>query len=173
MEIVVSFLQILLPSMVAVIGIYLVVKTMLQKDFDGRQLEARTRNTGTVLPLRLQAYERIALLLERTSPHNLLPRVSNSAYNVAEFQQRLVAEIREETNHNLSQQIYMSDQAWELSKSAVEDIVTLINSSAQNLDPSQPGLSLARAVFETLIQRQEDPTERALKFLKEEIRQVY
>lgn len=173
MEIVVSFLQIILPGTLVVVGIYLVVKTMLQKDFDGRLIQVRAQNTGTVLPLRLQAYERMALLLERTSPHNLLPRLSNPALTVGEFQQRLIQEVREEMGHNLSQQIYMSDEAWALAKASIEDVVTLINASAQGLDPAQPGLTLARAVFENLIQRQEDPTERALRFLKEEIRVVF
>lgn len=173
MEIIVSFLQIILPGTLVVVGIYLVVKTMLQKDFDGRALEVKAQNINTVLPLRLQAYERIVLLLERTSPHNLLPRVSNPAYSVGEFQQLLVSEIRQEMHHNLSQQIYMSDEAWDLAKGAVEDVVTLINTSAQGLEPGQTGITLARAVIENLIHRQEDPTERALKFLKEEIRTVF
>src|SRR6476661_6853155 len=101
MEIAVALLQILLPAGLVLLGMYLTFKTLIQKDFEKRILELRAANTNEVLPIRLQAYERMALLLERTSPHNLVLRVNNPVYNVAQFQQQMVQEVRDELNHNL------------------------------------------------------------------------
>ena len=86
---------------------------------------------------------------------------------------KLLTEVREEFNHNLSQQIYISDEAWTLTKNAIEEITSLVNTSAQRLNPEAPGIELARAIFEQLIERNEDPTERAQKVLKDEIRILF
>ncbi len=169
MDIVTSIFQILLPGGLVLMGMYLTIKTLLQKDFEKKLLDLRARNTEAVLPLRLQAYERMALLLERTSPHNLVLRVNNPVFSVAQFQQQMVHEVREELNHNLSQQIYISPEAWALTRQAVEETISLINTSAQGLDAGAPGLELARAIFENLIRREEAPAERALRQVKDEV----
>ena len=169
MDIVTSIFQILLPGGLVLMGMYLTVKTLLQKDFEKKLLDLRARNTEAVLPLRLQAYERMALLLERTSPHNLVLRINNPVFSVAQFQQQMVHEVREELNHNLSQQIYISPEAWALTRQAVEETISLINTSAQGLPADAPGLELARAIFENLIRREEAPAERALRQVKDEV----
>ena len=173
MDVLNSFLQILLPGGLVLLGVYLTVKSFLQKDFEKRALELRAQHTETVLPLRLQAYERVALLLERSSPHNLILRLNNSAFNAAQLQSTLVSEVREEFNHNLSQQIYVSMEVWALTRNAIEEIIGLINTSAQGIDPEQPSLVLARRIFETLIERNEDPIDRAMRQLKEEIQTIF
>lgn len=173
MDIVTSILQILLPAGLVLMGMYLTVKTLLQKDFEKRLVELRSQSTDQILPLRLQAYERVALLLERTSPHQLVLRVNNPVYNAAQFQQQMVHEVREELNHNLSQQIYMSDQAWSLTKQAIEETISLINTSAQHIAPDAPSIELAKAIFENLIRREEAPNDVALRVLKDELRVLY
>ena len=173
MNIITSILQILLPGGLVLMGMYLTVKTLVQKDFEKRLLELRVQNTENILPLRLQAYERIALLLERTALHNLVLRVNNPIYNAAQFQQQMVQEVREELNHNLSQQIYISEEAWNLVRQVIEETISLINTSAQNVEPDAPSLELARALFESLILRDEAPSDRALRTLKKEIRLLF
>jgi hypothetical protein len=123
--------------------------------------------------LRLQAYERIALLLERTSPHQLVLRLNNPVYTVAQFQQQMVHEIREELNHNLSQQIYVSPEAWALTRQAIEETISLINTSGQGLPTERPSLELAKAIFEQLILREKAPNEDALRQVKEEVASLF
>ena len=173
MEILSDLVKILLPAAAVLYGMYLTVKSFLNKDFEKRLIDIKIKNTEQVLPLRLQAYERMCLFLERITPHNLIIRVNDPVYNVAQFQQKLLFEIREEYNHNLSQQIYMSDQAWTLVKNAMEEIVAVINKSAIEIPSDARGIELAKMVFENLVQRSEDPTTKPLKFLKNEIRQVF
>ena len=173
MDIVTSLFQIIVPGALVLVAIYTTVNAFLKKDFDKQLLEMRTRNSQTVMPIRLQAYERIALLLERLAPHNLVRRANNPGFNVVQFQQVLLQEVREEYNHNLSQQIYISDEAWTLTKNAIEEITSLINTSAQRVNSDGPSIELARAIFETMIERNEDPTERALRVLKDELRIMF
>jgi hypothetical protein len=173
MDIVTSFIQILLPGGLVLLGIYATVKTLLENDYQKKALDVRARSSAEVLPLRLQAYERIALLLERTSPHNLVLRVNNPVYTAAQFQQQMVHEIREELNHNLSQQIYISPEAWALTRQAIEETISLINTSAQGLPLDGPSIELARAIFEQLINRQKAPNEDALRVVKEEVASLF
>src|SRR4051812_47369317 len=168
-----DLIKILLPAAGVLYAMYLTVKAFLNKEFEKKLLDLKTKNTDIILPLRLQAYERMCLFLERISPHNLVLRLNDSNYNVIQFQQRLLSEIREEYNHNLSQQVYMSDQSWTYVKNAMEEVIAIVNKSSTELAKDAKSLELAKMIFENLIQKNEDPTLRALKYLKNEVRQVF
>jgi len=168
-----DLLKIVLPAGMILYAMYLVVKSFLTKDFERRLIEMKVKNTEIILPIRLQAYERMSLFLERISLSNVIVRVNDPSYNVAQFQQLLLLDIRNEFQHNLSQQVYMSDQTWVLIKKSMEDIISTINMAASVLPPDTRGIELARKVFEIQSERNEEPTAAALKYLKDEIRKVF
>jgi len=165
--------KIILPASLVLYAVFLVVKSFLNKEYDKKVLEVKLENTKIVLPIRLQAYERICLLLERISLSNLIIRVNDSSYNSLQLQQTLLAEIRNEYNHNLSQQVYMSDEAWALTKRALEDIVSLINSSGEQVLSESRGIELAKKIFENHLLWNNDSVNQALCYLKSEIRTVF
>jgi DNA primase len=145
----------------------------IQKEVDLRKLEVRSRSIETVLPNRLQAYERMALFLERISPQNLLVRLSASGMTSKEFHQLLLGEIRNEYNHNVAQQVYMSENVWNLIKNAKEDLILSINDAASEMKMESTSLDLSRKIFEKSINKQVDPIAHALTELKREIQQTY
>src|SRR5882762_3337387 len=112
MEALIEFGKILIPASVVLYAVYLMVRVFITREIELKKLEVRSRSIETILPARLQAYERITLLLERISPQNLLIRLNNPAYSARDFQKILLDEIRNEYNHNASQQIYMSEEVW-------------------------------------------------------------
>ena len=169
----VSFLNIIIPAGLVLFGMYLTVKKFLQADFDKKLVDVKMKNTELILPTRLQAYERVCLLLERLSPSNIIPRVNEPGFNAAVLNQRLTAEIREEFNHNLSQQVYMSDQAWDVTKKAINDLNAIINASAQTVDPEAKGIELAKDILQRFGSLDQDPIQLALITVKSEIRQFY
>lgn len=173
MESFVQFLNAVLPAAIVLFGMYLIVKSFLEKDFQKKLVEIKLKSTETILPIRLQAYERICLLLERVSPSNLVPRINDSSYNAAVFNQRLIMEVREEFNHNLSQQVYMSDQAWNVTKAAINDLNSILNAAAQTVNPEAKGIELAKNIFERYSSLENDPIETALTIVKNEIREFY
>jgi len=173
MEMVYDLPKITIPAALVLYLAYLLVRSFLQKQLDETAFSVRQKNQEIVIPIRLQAYERIALLLERITPANLLSRLSSSDYNAEEFQQILVHEIRNEFNHNLSQQVYMSDSAWTYVTTAVEQTISLINSSANILKQDSKGIELARTILETSAGEEIDPVKQALKYIKEEIQEVF
>ncbi|MES2389948.1 MAG: hypothetical protein V4543_18240 [Bacteroidota bacterium] len=175
MELLADLLKILLPAALISYMLFLTVRAFLNKEFERRVLELRQRNAEIVLPIRLQAYERIILLLERISPNNLVLRISaeRPGLNVAGMHHFLLQEVREEFNHNLSQQLYMSNEAWAVARNAMEDIIGLVNISSQNLNPEAPGSELAKALLEFQSRRSENPADYALRYIKDEIRSVF
>ena len=168
-----DLLKVILPAALVLYGMYTVVNSYLTKEYQKRILELRMKNSEVVLPIRLQAYERVCLFLERITPSNLLVRVSSAGQTAAEYQRVLLTEIREEFNHNVSQQMYMSEQAWQLVKRTKEDIVTLINRVYHELPEEARGTDLAKRVLENVLNSQAEPTGQALSFLKQEINQVF
>ncbi|HEY5919749.1 MAG TPA: hypothetical protein VIU13_20155, partial [Chryseolinea sp.] len=107
MDALIEFIKILVPASVVLYAAYLLVRTFIQKEIELKKLEVRSRSIETVLPNRLQAYERMVLFLERMSPQNLLVRLSTTGMPSREFHQLLLSEIRNEYNHNVSQQVYI------------------------------------------------------------------
>ncbi|MCX6284605.1 MAG: hypothetical protein NTW31_10265 [Bacteroidetes bacterium] len=122
------------------------------------------------LPLKLQAYERIVMFLERIQPANLVMRVQRSEMNVPELQLAMIKTIREEFDYNLSQQVYISSTAWEMIKNAREESISIINRAAGQLDPLDPAPALIRVIFDISLQNENPATAAALNYVKDEAR---
>src|SRR5476651_2438635 len=91
-------------------------------------LEHKRHTSNHTLPLRLQGYERIVLLIDRINPSNLLLRLNSTSYTAAELQSLIISEVRNEFQHNVTQQIYVSSQSWQVVKRIKEDTLKLVNS---------------------------------------------
>ncbi|KUG09565.1 hypothetical protein [Solirubrum puertoriconensis] len=167
---IIDLLKITLPALIVAGTVYYLIQQYLEKDQQRRLIELRLENAKAVLPIRLQAYERITLLLERMTPNNLLVRLSSAGQTATEYHRLLVQEIRAEYEHNLSQQLYMSPEAWAQVRQAKENVLTMINKAYQTLPNQQQarGTELAKRVLETLIADEIDPTAPALNAIKRE-----
>jgi hypothetical protein len=167
-----ELLKLIIPGGLVLWGMYVTVKLLLEREADRHRFDVQARYTEAVVPVRLQAFERIVLFLERIGPNNMLLRLGNSETTVRELQQRLLQEIRDEYNHNLSQQVYMSQPTWDQVQAAMNDIITLINQASGDVRPDDPAIDLAKRIFERIIQRDRQPTADALKAVKDEIQSV-
>lgn len=173
MEALVEFAKIILPAGLVLYAMYLTVRMFVRKEYDQRILDIKLKNTETVLPIRLQAYERICLFLERIVPKNIVVRLNSPDYTAEDFQHILVQEIRNEFAHNLSQQVYMSEDAWNLVKNATEEVVMIINESAGEMEGEAKSIDLSRRIFDKVMQKQDLIADVALTFVKDEIRQTF
>ena len=173
MEVAIELLKITLPAIIVCYAIYLIVRTFVLKELEKIKLEQSFKNTETTLPIRLQAYERMALFLERIAPGNIIPRLNASGLTARQLQTIILRDIREEFNHNLSQQIYMSDKAWDSVKLAMEANISLINEAVDKLPDDASNMDLARAVFDSAYQSDRDDIGVALTIVKDEIRTLF
>ncbi|OWP63426.1 hypothetical protein CDA63_09485 [Hymenobacter amundsenii] len=166
-----DLLKIILPALVVAGAIYFLFQRFLEQEQQRRLIEMRLEASKTTLPLRLQALERVTLLLERLSPPNLLVRVSSAGLSAPDYHRQLLQEIRAEVEHNLSQQLYMQPETWAAVKQAQESVSGLINSQFRGMpNPTEArGPELARRILESLMSdEQTDPTAAAILAVKRE-----
>ncbi len=173
MDTLIEFGKILIPASVVLYAVFLTVRSFIAKEIELKRLEVRSRSIETILPARLQAYERITLFLERISPQNLLMRLSDSNYSARDFQKLLLDEIRNEYNHNVSQQVYMGEEVWNLVKNAKEDLIIMINDAASQMTEGSKSIDLSRKIFEIALDKKVDPLGHALSEVKKEIQQTF
>lgn len=175
------FIIILILTVLLTIGVmgwifYLIIKRYFENQQKERLLEIKMQSQAeglkVVNPIRLQAYERMALFLERISPNSLVMRCYRPGMDIKTLQGLMTKSIRDEWEHNLSQQIYISSAAWSLIREAKDQMVNLINSSAVNLAADADPASLAGAIFTNVAQHQV-PTDNALEYLKHEVQELY
>ena len=104
---------ILASVVILVVGAVYVTRMVMETKAKIAALAGSKKNQSVVLPLRLQAYERMALFLERIDPNQLVMRIHTPGLTVSQEQNLLLTAIRSEFEHNLSQQIYISDPVWQ------------------------------------------------------------
>lgn len=149
------------------------VRNFLDNEQKKRVAEMRQANQNLVTPIRLQAYERVVMFLERISPNSLVMRVHKNGMSGLMFQSELVKTIRSEYEHNLSQQIYMSNNAWQMVITSKEEIIKLINIAATKVPETASGLELAQMILSIAGQLNKLPTQVAIEYIKKEIGQNF
>lgn len=137
-----------IPAIVVLIACSVIVRRFLLSELKIKQIEMLRENQGPAVRLRLQAYERLALFLERIHPRNLGLRVYQSGMSVAELQATLIFNIRTEFEHNLSQQIYVTQNVWNTVRGVKEQELNMINSIASQLNPEDSGKELHKKIVD-------------------------
>ncbi|MBW6461068.1 MAG: hypothetical protein K0B08_10910 [Bacteroidales bacterium] len=130
-------------------------------------------NREIILPLRLQAYERLILLLERMSPQQSVSRNLQQGMSALQFQIILTQSIREEYEHNAAQQVYISTHCWALIRSAKEEIIRLINTASAETDSKASANELAQLIISKSSDWDKNPIQSAIEQLKAEIAELY
>jgi len=171
-----DFLEILkytLPAVIVSAVTGFIVLTFLKDERIRYNLESKVGNKKTTLKLRLQAYERIALFLERISLQQLVMRLSKPGMAGLQLQWEMIKTINDEFEHNFSQQIYLSIELWDLVKIAKESVIRQINSSARKLNEQSTGEELARVILEDEMKSDTNPANTTLIYLKKEVDELF
>lgn len=175
----IAYILILVVAVLAAMAItgYIFYR-LAKRYFDNQQktqmlqmrIDEHSQTVKTVTPLRLQAYERMALFLERISPDSLVLRCYQPGIDTKVLQGVMTKTIRDEWEHNLSQQIYLSSEAWERIRNAKDEMIGVVNSAAINIPAGADPTRLAGSIFAAVAQTQL-PTASALEFIKKELRE--
>ena len=120
-----------------------------------------------VLPLRLQAYERMSLYLERINPTKLLIRIAPISNDKNDYENLIIAHVEQEFEHNLTQQIYMSDECWTIIVTAKNATIQMIR-KANMSDRVDNADKLREVVLSDLMEKQ-SPSNAALAYIKNEV----
>ena len=168
-----EILKIVLPATIVFLTAYFLFRDMLENSQKQREFEFRVKNNRKVTPVRLQAYERLALFLERISPQSLLMRVSPNDIDGFNYHQQLLSHIRQEFEHNLSQQIYVSAILWETIRGAKENLIGIVNKSAEEIGTDASALTLSKKIIENYIDEENQAIVIAMNELKKEVGKLF
>jgi len=168
-----ELLKYTIPSVVVFITALLIMRQYFKNEEKRRKYELSMNYKESILPLRLQAYERLVLFLERISPESIVMRISRQDLTVYQLQNELINTIRSEFEHNLAQQTYVSSSAWEMVKAAKNSMIKMINESAGDFKADAKGIHLSKSIIENSLQLKNSPVFAALEFLKKEVRELF
>jgi len=165
-----DILKITIPALLVLLTAYLLLDKLLRNEDNRRKFELTKSNLTTLVPIRLRAYERLILVLERTLPANLIVNTIKPEMSNMELHTLLLATIRQEFSHNISQQFYVSDNLWIYIRGAQESLLKLINTCAAQCNPSNSGAELAERIIQVFSSSEKTPSEVAIEKLKTEVR---
>lgn len=164
-----EIVKITIPAIIVAGIAYFLIKAFLDNEKDKRIVDLKQTNSSVLTPLRLQAYERAILFLERILPNNLIIRVYKPGMNNKLLYTELTRTVRAEFDHNLSQQIYISSTAWGLIKNAKEETIRVINLAFASVNDAAPATDLSQKVLDTFYKQPKNHIQEAIDSVKKEV----
>lgn len=168
-----QILMITIPALLVFATAWLVMYKFISNENKNRKVQVVLDNQKIITPIRVQAYERMILFLERVSPQSLVIRTQKPNMTNLELQNALLKAIRLEFEHNMAHQLYISDKAWEMVKHAKENLVKTINQNAIRVKPDAPAIQLSKLILEKMMETEDESSQKAINYLKSEIRQLF
>jgi hypothetical protein len=154
------------------IAFYL-LKPYLDRSENIQLIELKKTISSQTLPLRLQAYERIVLFIERVNPSNLLIRLNGPAYSAVELHSLIVTEIRNEYQHNVTQQLYVTTRAWGVVKRVKDDTLGIVNNAVKALPENATGMELSKIILTHLSKLEDNPYDIGTNLIKQDMEALF
>ena len=170
--IMIEILKYCLPALCVLLATWLVMHKFYKSEAEKRLWELKRLSQKEISPIRMRAYERLTLLLERTTPEHMLIELNLSEMTPLQVQAHLMRTIRQEYDHNLSQQIYISNEVWDLIDNAKQQTIAFVNSIAQQMPAQSNALDYAKTLITAYRSNGDTPNDLALQALKNEARSL-
>lgn len=152
---------------------YYLFKPYLDNIGRAQAIDYKKSVNNQTLPLKLQAYERLVLFIERINPASMMVRLNAPTFSAAELQNLILVEVRTEFQHNVTQQIYVSDRAWEIVKKVKDDTIAIVTTAARSLPEGSGGIDLAKTILGGLSGMDNNPYDIALALLKKDLENLF
>jgi hypothetical protein len=163
-----EIIKITVPALVVYFTVYNLMKTYLDKQYQLRVLEFKQNQSGTTVPSRLQAYERLSLFCERIAVPSLMLRLREEEQSNAALRMAMLITIQQEFEYNITQQVYVSEQLWQIIKIARDNTVLDINGLYEQVDPRGSSKELAEVLLSQSESQSANSLNTALSAIKKE-----
>lgn len=174
MEAIIELLKIILPATVVFLAVFFLFQKFFKNEKERRDHDIKKAALNLTTPQKIQAYERIVIFLERINPSNLVVRINKHGFTSRQLHHELITSIKSEYEHNISQQIFVSHNTWELVKTAKEELIKLINIAATKVPGDAPSNELAMMILNIVAGLDKKmPSELALEYAKKEISKIF
>ena len=173
-----TIIAILLTIVVLIFGFWLIQYSGFRNEEKKRQWELKRESQKSISPIRLRAYERLALLLERTKPEHMLMELRQNqpdaltTWSVLQVQQYLLQTIRAEFDHNQSQQVYVSEEVWDMIINARDQLAAFVIAMSAQLPKDANAQVYATTLMTAFNSNGTTPTDKALEELKREAKEL-
>jgi hypothetical protein len=167
-EIILEIIKIAVPALIVFFTIYTLTKQFFEKQYQLKALEYKQKQTSTTVPMKLQAYERLSMFCERIAIPSLLLRLRTENQSAAALRISMLLAIQQEFEHNITQQLYVSKNLWEIIKFARDETVMTINGVAEKIESSADGKELAGTLLNYLGAQEVAVLDKALIAIKKE-----
>jgi len=172
-----EILKLTIPGVIVFFTAFYSIKMFLKNDeqkrneeykneLTNKEIDYRIQTQNHTTPIKIQAFERLVLFLERINPESLLVRIQSAEMTAGQLHQDLLIAVRAEFEHNLSQQIFVSHKTWLAVKQAKEIMIKTINQEANKLSVNAPASALSEAILRNIIAQNENPIQLAIDILK-------
>lgn len=158
----------ILPAAVTGLVAYYMFNGFIRQQNSEKSLELLAQKKKESLPIKLQAYERMLLFCERINPVKMLVRVKPVSENTQDYLHLLIASLEQEFEHNLVQQIYISNDSWTAILATKNAIINKLKQVAETSDS-------ANSLRENVIihySKSLPPTDTAISFIKNEVKKL-
>lgn len=162
-----------LPLLLFLVLTVVILRWVARRNESQERRRLAVENRKITVPMQLGAYERLALLLERISPESMVVRVTAAGLTASHYEAALLESLREEWNHNLSQQIYVTAEAWSHAQHARGQVAQLIRLCKGKVHDDSPASELIGMILATLTELPQHPTRPALEILRREVEALF
>jgi hypothetical protein len=169
LQVFINILSYTIPALVVFGVVYFILTRFMDEQRKIRLLEVKKEQMSALTPLKLQAYERLTLFLDRISPDNLVLRLSKSGQSASQLRSELIQTIQSEFGHNISQQIYVTNDAWNMIRAVKEQIIGIVETCYQECNENETGRGLGKKILTRLMNEKQISTQKAIELLKKEI----
>jgi hypothetical protein len=173
MDILLQIALILVPSGAVLLTTIFFLRREASKELVNMKAELKKQRQEYFLPSRVEAYQRAVLLMERIHPNSLVMRLHNPGLPAKALQAEFLKAIREEYDHNVAQQLFVSPQGWKMIKNSKEETIKIINIAGNQMLTTSTGLDLSAKIFEIVAEVGQLPTEITVEYLKTEFQEMF
>jgi hypothetical protein len=173
MDILLQLALILIPSGAVLLTTIFFLRREGSKEVMNMKAELKKQRQEYFLPSRVEAYQRAVLLMERIHPNSLVMRLHNPGLPAKALQADFLKAIREEYDHNVAQQLFISPQGWQMVKNSKEETIKIINIAGNQMLATSNGMDLSAKIFELVAEIGQLPTEITVEYLKTELQELF
>jgi hypothetical protein len=168
---IIEILAYTLPSLITGGVAYFLFESHFKDQRNTRRWLLQKENKSATLPLRLQAYERMTLFLERINPSQLLVRILPISEDKNDYANFIISQIEQEYEHNLAQQIYVSGECWSILTTAKNATIQMILLASKN-EKIKDAQQLREIILQDLLEKQ-SPSHFAIASIKNEVNELW
>ena len=173
MEVVLQIALIIFPAGAVLLTTIFFLRKESSQELRSMQIEIKKQRQEFFLPNRVESYQRAVLLMERIHPNSLVMRLHNPGLPARALQAEFLQAIRDEYDHNVAQQLFVSIQGWQMVKNSKEETVKIINLAGNQMSAAATGMDLSAKIFEIVAEIGQLPTEITVDYLKRELQELF